>query len=84
MEAPDTLVRKVAAEMACIVGNVTSRAHAAVTARKSHEGVELNDDDGAPLCDIPLSLLEQVLADLKQYTPAYFKTALKSALTKEY
>lgn len=80
--APGALVRKVASEMARIVGNVTSRAHGAVTARRAFEGVDLNDSDEVPehLRDIPLPLLEQVLADLKQYTLVYFASLLK----KEY
>jgi hypothetical protein len=74
MAAPGALVRKVAAEAARIVGNVTSQAHEAVMTKRAFEGVDLNDSDEVPahLRDIPLSLLEQMLADLKQYTPAYF------------
>jgi hypothetical protein len=81
MAAPGALVRKVAAEMGRIVGNVTSQAHEAVMTRKVFEGVDLTDSDEVPphLRDIPLSLLEQMLADLKQYTPAYFT----KLLTKE-
>lgn len=81
MAAPGALVRKVAGEMARIVGNITSQAHGAVTARRAFEGVDLNDSDEVPehLRDVPLALLEQVLADLKQYTPAYFT----KTLTKE-
>ena len=77
MAAPGALVRKAATEAARIVGNVTAHAHEAVMTRKSHEGVDLSDDDEAPLRDVPLSLLEQMLADLKQYTPAYFTKLLK-------
>ena len=79
MEKPDVLLRRVAGEMARIVGNVTSQAHGAVMARRAFEGVDLNDSDEVPehLRDIPLPLLEQVLADLKQYTPAYFANLLK-------
>ncbi len=81
MAAPGALVRKVAAEAARIVGNVTSQAHEAVMTRRAFEGVDLTDSDEVPahLRDIPLSLLEQMLADLKQYTPAYFT----KLLTKE-
>jgi hypothetical protein len=81
MAAPGVLVRRVAAEAARIVGNVTSQAHEAVMTRRAFEGIDLTDSDEVPahLRDIPLPLLEQMLADLKQYTPAYF-TAL---LTKE-
>ena len=78
MAAPGALVRKVAAEAARIVGNVTSQAHEAVMTKRAFEGVDLNDSDEVPahLRDIPLSLLEQMLADLKQYTPAYFTKLL--------
>lgn len=81
MAAPGALVCKVAAEMGRIVGNVASQAHEAVMTRKAFEGVDLTDSDEVPshLRDIPLSLLEQMLADLKQYTPAYFT----KLLTKE-
>jgi hypothetical protein len=81
MAAPGALVCKVAAEMGRIVGNVASQAHEAVMTRKAFEGVDLTDSDEVPshLRDIPLSLLEQMLTDLKQYTPAYFT----KLLTKE-
>lgn len=81
MAAPGALVRRVAAEMGRIVGNVASQAHEAVMTRKAFEGVDLTDSDEVPphLRDIPLSLLEQMLADLRQYTPAYFT----KLLTKE-
>jgi hypothetical protein len=81
MAAPGALVRKVAAEMGRIVGTVTAQAHEAVMTRRAFEGVDLTDSDEVPahLRDIPLSLLEQMLADLKQYTPAYFT----KLLTKE-
>jgi hypothetical protein len=79
LEKPGALERKVVAKAACIVGKVTAEAQEAVTTRKSHEGADLRDDEDAPLRDVPLSLLEQKLADLKQYTPAYFT----KTLTKE-
>jgi cell division protein FtsL len=76
MEKAGALERKVVAKAACIVGKVTADAQEAVTTRKSLEGANLRDDEDAPLRDVPLSLLEQKLADLKQYTPSYFKTLL--------
>jgi hypothetical protein len=79
MEKPGALECKVVAKAACIVGKVTAEAQEAVTTRKSLEGADLRDDEDAPLRDVPLSLLEQKLADLKQYTPAYFT----KLLTKE-
>lgn len=79
MEKPGALERKVVAVAARIVGKVTAEAQEAVTTRKSLEGADLRDDEDAPLRDVPLSLLEQKLADLKQYTPAYFT----KTLTKE-
>ena len=76
MAASGALVRKVAAEMARIVGNVASQVHEAVITRKSYVGIDLNDHDDAPLRDIALSVLEQMLAELKIYNPAYFTALL--------
>lgn len=79
LEKPGALVRKVVAVAARIADKVTAEAQEAVTTRKSLEGANLRDDEDAPLRDVPLSLIEQKLADLKQYTPAYFT----KILTKE-
>lgn len=76
LDTPGALVEKVAAKVGRIVGNVTSQAQEAVTTRRSHDGIDLGDKDEAPFRDVPLPILERVLADLKQYTIQHFRTLL--------
>lgn len=80
MEKPGALERKVVTVAARIVGKVTAEAEEAVTTRKSLEGANLRDDEDAPLRDVPLALLEQILRDLKVYDASHFAAVLK----KEY
>lgn len=75
-EKPGVLARRASARVGSIVGNVTAEVQEAVTTRRLHEGVELGDDDDAPLRDVPLPILTERLTTLKAYSPAYFRNLL--------
>ncbi len=75
-EKPGALADHASAQVGRIVGNVTAEMHEAVITRRLHEGVELRDEDDAPLRDVPLPILTERLAKLEPYTPTYFRNLL--------
>jgi hypothetical protein len=77
MEMPDALAERAAVEAAHQVALVTPRVQELRNTRAMYGDAELRDEDDAPLRHVPLAILDQLLADLKTYTSAYFFNLLK-------
>ena len=77
---PDALRWKAASEAGRITGLVTAQAHELWASHKMMGGIELGPDDVSDIPELPpagLAQLEQLLADLKQYTTQHFFNLLK-------
>ena len=80
---PDTLRWKAASEAGRIVGLVAAQAHALWGSQKMMVGVELGPDEVSDIPELPpagLAQLEQLVADLKQYTTRHFFNLLKKEI----